>query len=170
MKKAIIFGLLLAVVFTGCEKSEDDGPETDPQKIGIVGEWYSSGENVALLLSFYFKVDSIYAKFESNNTYLVESFSEGAKTTYTGTFAQEKSGTGTIWNITLNQSSPTAVTSEGIFDVSTTTDPYTMQYEVVQTQPNIQATPPTAEEGFGSSNGGQLGTSNIQKFVKLSNL
>lgn len=170
MKKVILFGLLLAVVFTGCEKSEDDGPETDPQKIGLVGEWYSSGENVAVLLSTYFGVDSIYAKFESNNTYLVESFADGAKTTYSGTYAQTKSGVGTIWDITLNQTTPTAVTSVGIFDISTETDPYTMMYEVVQTQPDIQATPPTAEAGFGSTNGGALLTWNIQKFIKMGDL
>ena len=41
-----------------------------------------------------------------------------------------------------------------------------MKYEVVQTEPNIGATPPTASAGFGSSNGGALGQSNVQKFVK----
>lgn len=170
MKKAIIFGLLLAVVFTGCEKSENEGPETDPQKIGIVGEWYSSGDNVAVLLSTYFLIDSIYAKFETNNTYLVESFANDAKTTYSGTYAQTKSGVGTIWTITLNQSTPTAVTSVGIFDISTANDPYTMRYEVVQTQPDIQAIPPTAEAGFGSTNAGALLTWNIQNFIKMGDL
>lgn len=170
MKKVIIFGLLLAVVFTGCEESEEDGPETDPQKIGIVGEWYSSGDNVAVLLVTYFEVDSIYAKFETNNTYLVESFANDAKTTYSGTFSQEKSGVGTIWNITLNQSTPTAVTSAGIFDISTANEPYTMKYEVVQTEPDIQAVPPTADAGFGSTNGGALDTWNIQTFIKMGDL
>lgn len=167
MKKAIIFGMLLTLVFVSCEKSEDDGPETDPQKIGIVGEWYSSGDNVAVLLSAYLSVDSIYAKFNQDNTYLVESFADGAKTTYAGTYSQEKSGTGTIWNITLNQSTPTALTSEGIFDISTATNPYTMQYEVAQTEPSIGATPPTAAAGFGSTNGGALGTMNVQKYIKI---
>lgn len=166
MKKLIAIALLLSVTFIACEKS-DDGDTTDPQKIGVVGEWYSSGDNVAVLLSTYFAVDSIYAKFDSNNTYLVESYSNGAKTTYTGTYTQEKSGVGTIWNIVLNQSSPTAVTSEGIFDISTAVNPYTMQYEVAQTTPSIGATAPTAEAGFGSTSGGALGTMNIQSFIKI---
>jgi hypothetical protein len=166
MKKVIIFGLLLAVAFTGCDKSDEE-PETDPQKIGIVGEWYSSGANVAPLLSYYFGVDSIYAKFEANNTYLVESFANNAKTTYVGTYSQNKSGVGTIWNITLNQSSPTAVTSVGIFDISTETNPFTMMYEVVQTEPSIGATPPTAQAGFGSTSNGAYGNTNIQKFIKI---
>jgi hypothetical protein len=170
MKKTIIFGLLLAVVFSGCQKSEEEDDNNDPQKIGVVGEWYSSGDNVAPLLVTYFKVDSIYAKFDSNNTYLVESFAEGTKTTYSGTYSQENSGFGTIWNITLNQTTPTAVTSEGIFEISVDADPYTMQYEVTQTQPDIGATAPTAESGFGSTSGGNLGMMNVQKFVKLADI
>lgn len=166
MKKLLVFGMMLAVVFISCDKSDEEDDD-DPQKIGIVGEWYSSGSDVATLLSYYFGVDSIYAKFESNNTYLVESFADGAKTTYSGTYTQTKSGVGTIWNITLNQSTPTAVTSVGIFDISTETTPYTMQYEVAQTEPSIGATPPTAAGGFGSTNGGALGTWNIQKFKKI---
>jgi hypothetical protein len=55
----------------------------------------------------------------------------------------------------------------GIFDISTATNPYTMQYEVAQTEPSIGATPPTAAAGFGSTNGGALGTFNIQKYIKI---
>lgn len=132
---------------------------------GITGEWYSSGSNVAPLLA-YFLIDSIYAKFEANNTYLVESYASGAKTTYTGTFTQEKSGIGNIWNIVLNQSAPTAITSEGIFEITAANGGYTMKYEVVQTEPSL-GTAPTAEAGFGSSSGGTLGTMNIQTFVKI---
>lgn len=166
MKKLIALALLFSFAFVACEKSDDD-ESTDPQKIGIVGEWYSSGDNIAVLLSYYFGVDSIYAKFNSNNTYLVESYASGAKTTYEGTYSQEKSGVDLIWNIILNQSTPTAVVSEGIFEISTSSTPYTMQYEVAQTTPSIGATPPTAEAGFGSTSGGQLGSTNIQKFVKI---
>jgi hypothetical protein len=168
MKKAIIFGMLLALVITGCTKSDDTGPETDPQKIGIVGEWYSKGTDVAPLLVTLMKTDSINVKFESNNTYVVTHFDNTkTKTIMTGTYTQQKSGTGTIWKITLNQTSPTALTSEGIFDISTTTTPYSMQYEVVQTQPAIGATPPTATAGFGSTNGGALGVLNVQKYKKI---
>ena len=156
----------MAVFAISCEKSEDE-TVTDPQKIGLVGEWYSSGDNVATLLVTYFQIDSIYANFKDNNTYVVESFTGGSKTTYSGTYAQAKANVGTIWNITLNQTTPTAVTSEGIFDISTAVTPYLMQYEVAQTAPSIGATPPTAAAGFGSTNAGALGTWNIQKFKKI---
>lgn len=166
MRKLMSIALLAVLsTFVACEKSDNED-NNDPQKVGIVGEWYSSGANVAPLLVTYFAVDSIYTKFESNNTYRVESYSGGAKTVYLGTYTQEKSGAGAIWKIVLNQTAPTAVKSEGIFEISTGTPPYTMQYEVVQTEPSIGATPPTAEKGFGSTSNGALGETNIQKFVK----
>ncbi|HBI80703.1 MAG TPA: hypothetical protein DDY04_01820 [Bacteroidales bacterium] len=166
MKKFLVLAMMLSVAFVACEKSEDDDSD-DPQKVGIVGEWYSSGTNVAPLLA-YLGIDSIYSKFNKDNTYLVESFSDGAKTTLTGTYVQAKSGVGNIWNITLNQNSPTALTSQGIFEIDATKSPYTMDYEVAQTEPPIQGvTPPTASGGFGSTSNGAYGTTNIQKFIKL---
>lgn len=134
---------------------------------GITGEWQSSGANVAVLLSYYFSIDSIYAKFNENNTYVVESYANGAKTTYSGIYTQTKPTTGTIWKIKLEQSTPTAVTSEGIFEVTSSNSVYTMKYEVVQTSPSIGATAPTQEGGFGSSNGGALLTTNVQTFLRL---
>ncbi len=135
-------------------------------ELGIIGEWYSSGTNVAFLLSYYFAVDSIYAKFEPNNSYIVKSYDvAGALTTYTGTFTQTKSTVGSIWNITVNQSAPSVATSVGIFEIYPTS-PITMFYEVVQTEPPA-GTPPTPEAGFGSTNGGALLDWNIQKYIKL---
>jgi hypothetical protein len=166
MKNLIALALLFSVVFISCEKSSDDNT-TDPQKIGIVGEWYSSGTNVATLLG-YLGIDSIYAKFNDDNTYLVESFASGAKTTLTGTYTQAKSGVGNIWTITLNQGSPTSLTSEGMFEIDATASPYTMNYEVAQTEPQITGvTPPIATSGFGSTSGGAYGTSNVQKYIKI---
>ena len=167
MKKFFALMILASVAFVACDKSDDDGPETDPKVIGIVGEWYSSGTNVAPLLGA-IGVDSVYAKFESNNTYVVESFSDGSKTTLTGTYVQEKSSNGTIWTIVLNQSTPNTLTSEGIFEISSSATPYTMNYEVAQTNPVITGvTPPTVEGGFGSTSNGAYGNLNIQKYIKI---
>ncbi len=165
MKKVTLLLIVVVMVFASCKKSEEE-TITDPQIIGLVGEWYSSGTNVAPLLVTYFQIDSIYAKFQDNNTYKVESFSGGSKTTYTGTFTQAKANVGTIWNITLNQTTPSVVTSVGIFDISTAVTPYLMKYEVVQTEPPA-GTAPTAAAGFGSTNGGAIGTINVQKFLKI---
>ena len=47
------------------------------------------------------------------------------------------------------------------------TAPDSMLYEIVQTDPDIGAIPPNAQDGFGSTNGGALGTINIQKYVRI---
>ncbi|MEW6136304.1 MAG: hypothetical protein AB1583_11405 [Bacteroidota bacterium] len=166
MKKLLAIALMFSMALVSCSKSDDENNE-DPQKVGIVGEWYSSKTNVApLLLSL--GIDSIYAKFNADNTYVVESFSNGAKTTLTGTYVQEKSGVGNIWNITVNQNSPTALTSKGIFEIDATAKPYTMKYEIAQTEPAITGvTPPTAAAGFGSTSGGAFGQTNVQKYIKI---
>lgn len=127
-------------------------------------EYQSSGANVAPLLAGLFGTDSIYANFKLDNTYLVEQYdTNGVKIEFTGTFSQSESGTGSIWDITLNQSTPSQLTAMGIFEINGST----LSYEVVQTDPAIGATPPTAAAGFGSSNGGALGTSNVQVFEEI---
>lgn len=135
--------------------------------LGIAGSWYSSGNNVAPLLSTYFNVDSIYAEFNVDQTYTVESYdADGVMTEYLGTYTQSESGVDGIWNLLLNQSAPSSLTSEGIFGFFLNETSFDMKYEVVQTEPDLGNAPPTAEDGFGSSNGGALGETNIQKFVK----
>ncbi|NLK48402.1 MAG: hypothetical protein GX296_06305 [Bacteroidales bacterium] len=165
MKKLFFILIAVATVFSACEKSEVEDVY-NPAEDGIVGNWLSAGTDVSPLLTTYFAVDSITADFKSNNTYAVTSYAKGVPTNYVGTFVQTKSGTGAIWTIKLNQSTPTAVTSDGIFEITKVGEDYTMKYEVVQTEPDIGATPPTASAGFGSSSGGALGQTNVQKFVK----
>ncbi|MDD2529564.1 MAG: hypothetical protein PHW35_05465 [Lentimicrobiaceae bacterium] len=135
--------------------------------IGIIGKWASGGTNVAPLL-IAAGIDSVYAHFKGDNTYLVESFTpDGSKTTLTGTFSQQRSTVTGIWNITVNQSSPNALVSEGIFQVIDQ-NPLMMKYEIAQTDPAIVGvTPPTATGGFGSTSGGAFGVMNVQTYLKI---
>ncbi len=135
---------------------------------GIIGKWSSAGVNLAPLL-VYAGIDSIYANFKGDNTYVVESFTpDGSKTTLTGTFTQAHSTVATIWDITVNQSSPTALASVGIFSVYSEFSPLTMKYEIAQTEPAIVGvTPPTATGGFGSTSGGAYGVLNVQTYVRM---
>jgi len=143
------------------------------QDLGIIGEWYSAGTNVAPLLVAYFSVDSIYAQFYDAYSYLVEQFNIGNTSStpdviYEGSFVIEKSTVGEIWNIDLAQELPFAATSVGIYEIKTS--PEELWYEVVQTS-GTQNIPPTPEGGFGSSNGGTLvidGVNwNLQKFIRI---
>ncbi len=174
MKKINVFSLLLMLMatamlsFTACNKDDDDDENDVEVPEGIVGNWVSEGTNVAPLLVQYFDITRITAEFNENGSYLVKSYtSEDVETTYSGVYTQTKSGVGEIWNIELIQSVPSAVTSEGIFEITVNPGaPRELTYEVVQTNPAV-GTAPTAEAGFGSSNGGALGEANVQKFVEV---
>jgi hypothetical protein len=168
MKKARLWAMALAamVAFSSCEKEEDDdnGTNNPPEEVGIQGEWQSSGAGVAPLLVTLFGTDSIYADFNTDMTYTVEQYdTAGTALTLSGTYTQTDSGTDDIWTITVDQTSPASLTSEGIFKV----DGNTMQYEIVQTSPDIGATPPTPAGGFGSTNAGALGMANVQTYQRV---
>jgi len=168
MKKLKIwaFALLAISLLTVSCEDEEESTTTTPavQKVGIQGEWASSGSDVAPILVALFGTDSIYANFETNFSYTVEQYdTNGTKLTLAGVYTQTKSSSGDIYTIEVNQSSPAALVSEGIFEVSGST----MRYEIVQTSPDIGATPPTAAAGFGSTNNGGLGSVNIQVYQKI---
>lgn len=159
---AIALALLFSVGLTSCSDDDDDDAGTANP---LIGNWLSEGSNVApLLANPPLNVVSVTAEFNDNNTYTVVSTdTNNAQITFTGTYTLTPSGTGDIFNITLQQSAPTAVTSEGIFQISGNT----LTYEVAQTVPSIAGvTPPTAAAGFGSTSGGALGNANVQTFVK----
>lgn len=148
----------------GASKSADVASE-----LGIIGKWYSIGEDVAPLLVTYFLVDSISAEFKDDFTYVVHQFSNGNTSDtpdviFNGTYTIERSGTGDIWNIVISQVDPYVADVSGIFEVKQ--DPEKLWYEVVQTS-GTQNVPPTAVGGFGSTNGGTLGETNIQKYVRF---
>lgn len=153
-----------ASLATGANKSAELEAE-----LGIIGSWYSAGDDVASLLVDYFLVDSVSAEFKDDFTYVVHQFVQGNTSgtpdvIYNGTFSIERSGVGEIWNITLIQVDPYAAEVSGIFEVKQ--DPEKLWYEVVQTS-GTQNIPPTAEGGFGSTNSGLLGDANIQKYIRL---
>lgn len=156
---------LIALSVVGCGgDDEGTGPAAQHE---LVGTWLSTGTNVAPgLKTPAFRVKQIVATFNANNTYTVVSTdSSNANITYTGTWSAPTGTNGAIRAITLNQSTPTALTSTGIFQVTGTT----MKYEVIQTTPAIQGfTAPTVTGGFGSTayNGVALGALWTQGYVK----
>lgn len=149
----------------GDETGIDCGGDCDPCEVGIQGRWQSSGDNVAPILVTSFGTDSIYAEFRTDFTYLVEQYdSTGAKLDLVGTYTQDESSVSGIWTITVQQSAPNSLTSEGIFEINGTT----MRYEIAQTSPEVVGvTPPTPEGGFGSTSGGAFDDINIQVYERV---
>jgi len=144
MKLFKFIGMLMisaTLMLTSCGKDDNKGTCSDGIKnqdetgidcggvcqsciVGLQGKWKSYP--VAPILATF--ADSIVAEFKTNNTYLVKSYKDGLATDLIGTYVQAASGVGNIWNITVNQTTPTTLTSEGIFEVSS--DGKTMKYEV----------------------------------------
>lgn len=137
-----------------------------PTKEFLVGTWVSEGNNVAPGLRATLKTKKIVATFNDNKTYtVVATDSFNVSVTYSGTFTTQANSNTSIRNIILNQTTPTSVTSQGIYRV-TTKD---LTYEVIQTTPVILGfSQPVASEGFGSTkyNNIRLGATWIQKFIK----
>lgn len=163
--KFFFLGLLsLGLAFTSC--SDDDEEEVTPPPAPaahtLEGNWVSY--DVSPLLAG-LGITSITADFNSDNTYVVTSTADGASTVLEGTYVvSEDPNDEGIYAITLNQSSPSSLTSEGILKVYEAS-PDSMWYEVAQTNPSITGvTPPTQEAGFGSTSSGAFGMTNIQKY------
>ncbi len=140
-------------------------------KDGIVGVWLSAGTNVAPLLGVIFAgsggVDSIYATFNSDNTYTVRQVNGDATViSYAGTYSNSKSSVGNIFTIVTDQTAPSVATSEGIYEIDRTPSPHSMQYEIVLTT-GTQNVAPTPDLGFGSTNGGIFGTTNVQNYIRV---
>jgi len=106
-------------------------PSVEP----IVGSWLSEGANVAPGLKSTLKTKKIVAVFNANATYTVTATdSSNVDVVYTGTFATAASSNTSIRTITLNQTTPTSVTSSGIYQVTASG---LLTYEVIQTTPAI---------------------------------
>lgn len=168
MKRLLLLSLFASLTFlyVGCDSS-DDGNVTPPDaQDKIVNTWISEGAGVAPGLVTLLKTVKITATFNSNNTYtVIAKDSAGAEVTYSGTYSVSENNGTTIRSITLNQTVPTSITSQGIYEVDSKG---LMRYEVIQTTPAISGfTPPVASEGFGSTKylGNPLGATYVQGFV-----
>ncbi|GAA4843198.1 hypothetical protein [Algivirga pacifica] len=161
----VLLALLLSAVFVSCE-GDGPGDEIDPSENGIIGEWEAYDVSPILVGLGY--DDSLYVKFNEDQTYEVKSYISGAEAILVGTYTQTKSTETDLWSITLNMSSlngsPVDITSEGIFQVFDA-NPDSLWYEVSQTNPEISGvTAPSISAGFGSTSGGAFGEANIQKY------
>lgn len=168
MKRLLVLFFLasLPILFLACSKSDDNTVVTPTEQDKIVNTWISEGTDVAPGLVSTLKTVQIIATFNANNTYtVIAKDSTGAQVTYSGTYTVSANTGTTIRSITLNQTVPTSVTSQGIYEVNARGQ---LKYEVVQTTPAIPGfSAPVASEGFGSTkyNGYALGATWIQGFA-----
>lgn len=159
MKKtiALLVMILALILVVGCSddsSTNNNNTTTDPW----VGTWLSAGSNVAPLLAYYFSLDSVEVILGSDQTVALR---QHAPTTgwsaFNGTFAVTESANSDIDAISIIY---TNFSQEGIVKVVADS----LWLEVVQTVPDIGATPATPADGFGAN--ATLGTSNIQKYIR----
>jgi hypothetical protein len=146
--------------------AQDFTKSVDVNELGIIGQW--SAYDISFILQSAGFDDSLYANFYEDQSYLVTAFQGGIAINFEGVYQMDKSTYDDIWEITLNQTAvggqPSEVMSEGIFKVFPAAQD-SMWYEVAQVDPNIPGvTPPTADQGFGSTSGGAFGMGNVQKY------
>lgn len=169
-KMAASLVAILLLLLTSCKPSDDDENDPDPQQRSLEGEWYSSRGNLSVLMKDFYGVDSVYVVFREDFSYKMEIYGDKKMLNYEGTFAYDSTDFGNICTILLYQTSPKELTIEGIFEVLEGNPPYTMNYEVIQTFPYIGLNPPSAQEGFGSSDNGAYQHRNIQRYIKIADL
>lgn len=162
MRKYVALAAIAGLFAFGCSSDDDGGavtPEPTPDYDVIVGKWRSPVP-APILADF---VDSIHVEFRNNQTYLVKSFKDGATVELAGTY-ETSDGVGEIRNILLEQATPTALASQGIYQVAGDN----LTYEVAQIEPEQPGvTPPTAEAGFGSTSDGAFLDWNIQHYYRM---
>ncbi len=155
---SILFILILGIfLILGCEDDTSTGPDESDTDVWV-GNWLSTGDNVAVLLSYYFHYDSVKVEFTEDNTVTLETHVlDGAWTTLEGTYVITES---TDLDIDAIHLIYTAFEQEGIIEINGDT----LRLEAVQTTPAIGATVPTPVAGFGAD--ATLGTSNIQTYIR----
>ena len=167
IRSLMILTLLLGLgTFVGCSDDDDGGtgPGPIPGDDMWVGTWVSEGDDVAPLLVGLFNYDRVVVTMNDNGTVsLTTRVAGGGTATIEGTYSVTKSASGSVHAIEIVYA---AFTQEGIIEV-TDENPHRMRLEVVQTIPDIGATVPTVEAGFGADPA--LMDTNIQVYVRQAN-
>jgi hypothetical protein len=142
---------------TGTNPDRPDAGEytPDPQR-AIIGSWISEGDDLS-------EVDadddliSVTATFNDDGTYELRRRNSSRAFNSSGDYTVDRSSEPAL--VELSQDSPDDATFEGIWQVGGGA----LTYEVVQTDPDVDLSPPTRAGGFGSSDGfGSL--SNVRTF------
>lgn len=149
---------------TDTDTPPDTDTATEPTgEPSIEGQWRSAGADISpLFQTEFFQYVRIDADFLGDGSYTVEAENaDGAVISFTGTYTTDTATDPAT--IVLSQLTPAEATAEGIWAVAGDT----LTYEVVQTVPDIGASPPTPAGGFGSTaSPGLTEGDNVQIYVR----
>lgn len=135
----------------------------------FTGTWVSEGENLSTVWKELFSAQKITVAFVSDNSFQLTILdTDGQSIPGQGNYTLSDSGIDGIWEVTLNQAQPIARVYEGIVKAQ---DNYVLNVEIVQTEPYINAIPPTPSGGLGSTKTESGGNTvpfpgNVQTFIR----
>lgn len=166
LRYALLLTLMLALVgLAAC--SDDDGDNnnvTPPVPDAWIGTWLSAGTDVAPILVAFAGYDSVIVTYNDNQTVTLETHTVATGwTSQDGIYTVTENDGSDINTVHIEYVNPNFI-QDGIMQVWAAS-PDSMYLEVVQTDPDIGATPVTYTAGFGSDAG--LGVLNIQKYRKV---
>lgn len=161
---AIIFSCYFLLFIGACNDVETPIEPVPPEE-DVKGIWVSKNADIALLLQD--SLQELTFTFETDSLYSLQLVTLDNDTIDTkGSYLVGKE-LGTLNSIILTQSTPTPMIYQGICEISQVVMPNELTLEFLEVFPDSSQTPPTVEEGFGSSDEGNLGIDNIQKFRKV---
>lgn len=139
------------------------------KELGLIGKWYSTGENLSAKMIEEYEADSIYVEFTQEKTFEMKIFKQGNETDepdflLSGEYKQIRTGMNLIWGIDMTQVVPSAAGFSGIQLFDDETDLLWLEYVKIVEGGD---TPPSIDQGFGSTNQGSAGTAYIQKYKKI---
>lgn len=166
LKNALMLIMILSLVgLAACSDDDDDNSNggTNPPPVDPwIGTWLSAGTDVAPILVAFAGYDSVRVTYNDNQTIVLETHTEDTGwATTNGIYTITESAGSEIDQIDIDY---TVFEQSGIVQIWAA-NPDSMYLEVVQTVPDIAATPVTVEGGFGSDPA--LGDLNIQKYRKI---
>ncbi len=147
-KHALLGCVLLSAV--GCGVAQD-GPGVGGMKSALTGTWFSGGSDMAKGFGGPpFNFSSLKVLFDDDGSYSVKATDTKMKTIdFTGTWIATASATPGLYEIEQHQIMPQAVVSKGIYQIDSASGK--MTFEIIQTQPDVGAAPPSIAGGFGST-------------------
>jgi hypothetical protein len=129
---------------TDTDTDSDSDTDADADLALTDGTWVSAGDDLSPLL-VYGEIVEVRSRFTTTSYEVTARDDGGTSYVFSGTYTV--SGGAAPQSIVLNQTSPSAVVSEGIFQV----DGRVLTFETVQTSPSIGCAPPTRASGFGTT-------------------
>lgn len=166
LKYSWLMLMILALLgLAACSDDDDDNNTgTNPNPVDPwIGEWLSAGTDVAPILVAFAGYDTVRVTYNEDQSVTLDTHVAATGwSSQNGIYVVTENDGSDILTVHIEYTNPNFI-QDGIMQIWTAS-PDSMWLEVVQTDPDIGATPLTYDQGFGAD--AALGVMNIQKYRK----